>query len=216
MVELDFTLGVRSDELIGVGEGQLIETHRLVHGSRPRWNRTGGSRQGKRMATAAAGLLDMLAARRHSLFVARRSLRDLAADTDAQRYEAAIHAARMRATMEAHDVGRFPDDEDELIQTIARTTMLNAGHLLDDLDASDESILEWLRKLGRAQHWQHEAEEHRRILSDVRGHELRGNELELADFLDAIVETAAPPEHIAATEAILRGGYLEEEQRLPS
>lgn len=168
------------------------------------------------MATAAGGLLDMLAARRRSLFVARRSLRHLAADPDAQRYEAAIHAARMRATMEAHDVGRFPDDEDELIRTIARTTMLNAGHLLDELDASDDTIVEWLRKLGSPEHWQQEAEEHRRLLTDIRGHHLRGNEVELADFLDAIVATAAPPEHIAATEGLFRRNYLDEEPTLPA
>lgn len=64
---------------------------------------TGGSRDGKRWATPASALLDVFAARRSSLFVARRSLRDLARDEAAQVYEAAIHAARMRATMDAHE-----------------------------------------------------------------------------------------------------------------
>lgn len=214
MVELDFTLGIRSDELIAVGEGQLIETHRLVHGKRPPWNKTGGARQGKRMATAATSLLDLLAGRRSSLFAARRSLRDLVSDADAQSYEAAIHASRMRATMEAHHVGDFPTDQEELIGAITRMTMLNAGHLLDELDSSDDAIVEWLHKLGDPEYWRAEAAERRQMLETVRGHPLRGNEREVADVLDAIFSQAAPQEHIVATDAIFRTGYLNQTPRL--
>ena len=210
LTELDFTLGIRSDELIGVGEGQLIETHRLVHGRRPRWNKTGGSKQGKRMANAATALLDILAARRVSLFVARRNLRDLAADADAQAYEAALHASRMRATMDAHEVGQVPDDPEQLIRAISRSVMLNAGHLLDELDAADDVIVDWLHKLGDPAYWKREAAENRRRLEALRGEPLRGHEREVADILDALFSQATPPEHIAATKAIFETGYLNE------
>jgi hypothetical protein len=214
MVELDFTLGVRSDELIAVGEGQLIETHRLVHGKRPPWNKAGGARQGKRMATASSSLLDLLAARRSSLFMARRSLRDIVGDRDARSYEASIHASRMRATMDAHHVGPFPDDQEELLGAITRITMLSAGHLLDELDASDEVIVEWLHKLGNPEHWREEAAKARQMLENARGRALRGNERQIASMLDAILSQAAPPAHISATQAIFENGYLRETPRL--
>ena len=215
ITELDFTLGVRSDVLIAVGEGQLIEMHRLVHGKRPPWNKTGGSRDGKRWATSAPALLDVLAARRSSLFVARRSLRDLARDEAAQAYEAAIHAARMRATMDAHDVGHLPEDSEERVQAISRSLMLSAGHLLEDLDVSDDEIVDWLRKLGDATYWVQEAEENRRRLEEVRGQRLQANERMIAEILEALFAQAAPPEHVAATEAVFATGYLGDEPRLP-
>ena len=166
------------------------------------------------MATAAPVLLDVLAARKSSLYVARRSLRDLAADSDAQAYEAAIHASRMRATMEAHQVGRQPNDEEELIQAMTRLAMLNAGHLLDELDASDDVIVKWLHDLGDPEHWRREAVEQRRMLEELRGHPLRGKEREVADILDAIFSRAPPPEHIAATASIFNTGYLNQQPRL--
>ncbi|HEX6701353.1 MAG TPA: hypothetical protein VF101_11535 [Gaiellaceae bacterium] len=215
IVALDFTMGVRSDELIAVGEGQLIESHRLTNGRRPPWNKTGGSRTGKQWATRAPALLDILAARRSSLFVARKSLRDLASSEVALGYEAAIHAARMRATMDAHDVGRFPDDSNELTLAIRKSLMLSGGHLLDELDASDAEVVEWLRKLSDPTYWRQEAEANRHRLEEARGGTLRFNERMIADLLDAVFEEAAPPEHIAATQAIFRTDYLREEPQLP-
>jgi hypothetical protein len=214
MVELDFTLGVRSHELIAVGEGQLIETHRLVHGKRPPWNKTGGARQGRRMATPSPSLLDLLAARRSSLFMARRSLRAIAGDRDAQSYEAAIHASRMRATMDAHHVARFPENQERLMSAITRITMLSAGHLLDELDASDEVIVDWLLKLGNPDHWREEAAKARRMVEIARGRPLRDNERQVGAMLDAIFAQAAPPEHISATEAIFENDYLDETPEL--
>jgi hypothetical protein len=214
IVGLDFTLGVRSDELIAVGEGQLIETHRLVHGHRPPWNNKGGAKEGTRWAMAAPALLNVLAARRSSLFVARRSLRDLARDDAAKSYEAAIHAARMRATMVAHEVGHFPAEQDDLVRAIGRSIMLSAGHLLDEFDASDDEIIEWLRKLGDPAYWQEEARERLRMLEEVRGHPLQTNERMITDILNALFEQAAPPEHIRATEDVFATGYLYDEPQL--
>ena len=73
-------------------------------GTRPPWNRTGGSRGGKRYATPAPALLDRLAARGESLFAARRTLRSIAGDYQLRLFEATIHASRMRAMMEAHGI----------------------------------------------------------------------------------------------------------------
>ena len=79
LAEFDPTLGSTAQAIIAFGEGQLIEMHRLVHGHRPPWNKVGGSKDGKQWATAPPALLEILAARRSSLFVARKTLRELAA-----------------------------------------------------------------------------------------------------------------------------------------
>lgn len=86
---------------MGFGEGQLIETHLLVHGSKPRWNDIGGAARGRRGARVAPSYLDLLTGPQDSLLVARRSIRQLAADPEAQRHEATIHAARLHASIEA-------------------------------------------------------------------------------------------------------------------
>jgi hypothetical protein len=219
VARLDFTLGGTADNVIAVGEGQLIEMHRLVHGSWPPWNKTGGSKDGKRWATAAPALLDIFAARRSSLFVARRSLRDLATDLRARLFEATIHASRMRAVMDAHEVGRLPElllhDSEEAIRLITQSFMLRDGHIVQELDASDDEIRRWLRLLGDPEHWKREAGEQRALLEEAtRSRPLQGHEREVADYLESIILHAAPPSHIAATNDILSCGYLDDEPRL--
>jgi hypothetical protein len=214
-------LGTSANELIAAGEGQLIETHRLVVGRRPPWNKTGGSKVGARFAMAAPALLDVLAFRRDSLFVARRSLRDLARDETALGYEAAIHAARMRAVMEAHEVGilpkkgRLPGNSEEAIRIITRGLMLRDGHLLDELDASDEQIVSWLRRVGDPEYWREEAADARRLFEEFQGHDLSPADRQITDMLDTIFTEAAPPEHVRAIEEVFSTGYLNDEPRLP-
>ncbi len=41
-------------------------------------------------------------------------------------------------------------------------------------------------------------------------------ELSVMQFLDSILEDAAPPEHLAATEEIFDSGYLDEPLELPA
>ena len=64
--------------------------------------------------------------------------------------------------------------------------MLSAGHLLDELDASDAMIVEWLHKIGNPEHWRDEAAKAREMLENARGRPLRDNERQVAGMLDAI------------------------------
>jgi len=102
--KIEVTLGATAVGVIAVGEGQLIEMHRLVYGQWPPWNKAGGYTLGKRWATPAAALLEILGARRDSLFAAR-TLRMLVSDLRTRFFESTIHAARMRATMDLPDLG---------------------------------------------------------------------------------------------------------------
>lgn len=117
--------------------------------------------------------------------------------------------------MVAHEVRHFPEERDDLVRAIGRSIMLSAGHLLDELDASDDEIIEWLRKLGDPAYWQEEATERLRMLEEVRGRPLRTNERMITDILNALLEQAALPEHIRATEDVFATGYLYDEPQLP-
>jgi hypothetical protein len=59
-----------------------------------------------------------------SLFVARRTLRDLVADHQARRLEALVHAARMQALMESHQLDDYDIDPKEVTAKIERFLML--------------------------------------------------------------------------------------------
>lgn len=216
IAQLDFTLGATAREVIAVGEGQLIEMHRLVYCSRPPWNGVGGSRDGARWATAAPALLEILAARRGSLFVARRSLRDLAESLRSRFFESTIHAARMRAVMETHEVGRLLEDlpkhnSEEIFRIISRSIMLRDGHIVQELDTSDDGIKRWLELLGDPEHWVREAAELRARLEESTEEDPPpgSRDRQLTDYLDSIISQAAPPAHIAATREILSTGYLD-------
>jgi hypothetical protein len=87
------------------------------------------------------------------MFVARRSLRDLADDKQALIWEATIHAARMRAVMESHDVRGLPTTgEQDVPRRIEQLILMRMGHLVNDLSPSDGTVIEWLRRIedGRA------------------------------------------------------------------
>jgi hypothetical protein len=213
--KLDFTLGTTAKQVISGSEGQLIEMHRLATGKRPPWNGIGGAKEGKSWATAAPALLDVLAARRRSLFVARRRLRELPDDLRSRFNESTIHAARMRAMIDAHDIGEIPKERDDLVQMVTRSLMLRDGHLVEDLDVTDDTIRRWIKLLGDPETWRTEAAEQRARLEEKLDPPLAGNMKAVADFLDSILDGAAPPAHISATEWILSSGYLDEEPVLP-
>jgi hypothetical protein len=152
--ELSLTIGTSSDGIIALGEGQLIELHRKETGVRPPWNGVAGASRGRDLAIdTGTSLIPILAAARDSLFVARRSLRDLVADERALAWEATIHAARMRAVMEGHDLPDLsnPSGPDST-RRIEQLLLMRAGHLVDDLSPSDAMVMEWLRRIedGRA------------------------------------------------------------------
>jgi hypothetical protein len=62
-------------------EGLLIEAHRKKHGTKPPWNKVGGSVEGQRVVTEDAfSFVEMMAGKRDGLFKARRTIRELSAD----------------------------------------------------------------------------------------------------------------------------------------
>jgi hypothetical protein len=220
--EIDFTMGWQSKSVIAVGEGQLIETHRLVYGRHPCWNGPGGSKQGQRWATAAPALLELLSARRDSLFAARRPLRVLASDFGARLKESTIHASRMRAVMDAHEVWQLPRSgesltSEEVQERIMKSMELRMGHLVDELDISDCQIREWLAKLGDPEHWEREAATHRAMAEEAI-HNARGlgaKDRQIMDYLDSLIVEAAPTQHIMATRDLLAGDYLDHPAEVP-
>lgn len=121
---------------------------------RPPWNGMGGSGRGRDLAVdTGTSLIPILSAAHDSLFVARRSLRDLAHDERARVWEATIHAARMRAVMEAHDCRGLPSTgPQDVSRRIEQLLLMRAGHLVDDLSPSNNDVMEWLRRIedGRA------------------------------------------------------------------
>lgn len=207
---VDPTLGSVARDLIGVGEGQLIEMHRLVYGAWPAWNKTGGSRRGQRWATPATGLLDALSLRRDSLFTARRRLRAVADDLRVRVFESTIHAARMRAVMGAHSVGSPPGTPEERQEVVMKALMLRDGHIVQDLTSTDDEIRRWVALLGTDEQWAQDALEHRRRFFEAVGpRELSARDRKVVSILDEAITDAAPPIHLMATRDILDTGYLD-------
>ncbi len=161
--ELSVTLGASSDDIIKAAEGQVIELHRLERGHRPLWNDVGGAIRGQEWAVETErSLIRVLTAETDSLFVARSTVRDLAADEEAQRHEVTIHGGRIHALMAAHEVtihggriralmaaqqGGMPEDSKEVSRLILKSFMLRYGHLIDDLSVSDAQIIDRLRQI---------------------------------------------------------------------
>lgn len=208
---IDSMLGAQARDLIAVGEGQLIEMHRLVHGAKPRWNKTGGSRVGQAFATPARDLLDVLAMRRDSLFTARKPLRTVARDLQVRFFEATIHAARLRVVMEAHSVGVMPTDSAQIEEVVLQHLLFREGRIVQDLDASDDDIRRWLALLGSVEQWERDRTEQRaQFLASLGDREPTDQERALVEVLDAAVAGATADPHIRAIADILSSGYLEQ------
>jgi hypothetical protein len=190
MHEISPSLGAEASEIITLGEGQLIELHRRETGARPRWNKVGGSKHGAELAVENAhSLIPILSAARDSLFVARRSLRDLTADQRALTWEATIHCARMRAVLDAHDIHGLPTEGPNISKRIEQLLLVQAGHLVDDLSPSDADIMEWLRRIedGRANM---EVFQLREGLGSLAEEMPAGSDRHVAAMLSAIVASA--------------------------
>ncbi|HEV3002262.1 MAG TPA: hypothetical protein VGW75_16080 [Solirubrobacteraceae bacterium] len=217
--DIDATLGWQRKQVLAVGEGQLIESHRLAYGASPPWNTDPGSRLGRQWATKADALLDLLAARRESLFAARVPIRRLATDLGARFKEGVIHASRMRAVMALHEVAEMPsdqDDEETIRRKIMKSLMLRNGHLVDDLDASDDQIRHWMATLGDPAYWSNEPSSRRAQLEEAVAS--RPGEAQARDvmaFLDSIVSDVPPPGHVEATRDMLSGDYLCQPIQIP-
>jgi hypothetical protein len=190
MHEISPSLGAESSEIIALGEGQLIELHRRETGARPSWNRIGGSKYGAELAIENGhSLIPILSAARDSLFVARRSLRDLTADERARTWEATIHSARMRAVLDAHDIRGLPAETPDISKRIEQLLLVRAGHLVDDLSPSNADIMEWLRRIedGRANAEVHQLREG---LSSLTEEIPVSSDRQVAAMLSAIVDSA--------------------------
>lgn len=208
MHEISPSLGAESSEIIALGEGQLIELHRQETGARPSWNRIGGSKYGAELAVENAhSLIPILSAARDSLFVARRSLRNLAADDCALAWETTIHSARMRAVLDAHDIRGLPAETPDISKRIEQLLLVRAGHLVDDLSPSDGDIMEWLRRIedGRANA---EVYQLREGLSSLAEDMPLSNDRQVATMLSAIVDGADFSADASNVTALLAARYL--------
>lgn len=215
MQELSLTMGTSSDGIIALGEGQLIELHRKETGVRPPWNAVGGATRGRDLAVdTGTSLIPILAAARDSLFVARRSLRDLVDDERALVWEATIHAARMRAVMEAHDIRGLPSTgEQDVSRRIEQLLLMRAGHLVDDLSPSDGDVMEWLRRIedGRANLEVHAL---RGALASLAPHVALEGDHQVLALLSAVAKTADFSDDAGNVTEMFKRGYLAASPRL--
>ncbi|MFF0283602.1 hypothetical protein ACFYSW_25135 [Rhodococcus aetherivorans] len=92
-----------------IGEGQLIEGYRSLHGVRPPWNKIGGSKDGAGWARSdTAAWFDFMTGKVDGLLVSRRTIRELNDDITAEFNEAAIHMSRTGMNFHAVD-GKLDD-----------------------------------------------------------------------------------------------------------
>jgi len=119
---MDWMLGADAKGLTQIAEGQLIELHKQEYGRWPPWNGVGGSIQGSEWARPSErSVIKLLSAADESLFVARRTLRDLVEDKRALQIEALLHAARMDAQRKLHGMDfDFGNDQQENVEKIMR------------------------------------------------------------------------------------------------
>lgn len=208
MHEISPSLGAESSKIIALGEGQLIELHRQETGARPSWNQVGGSKYGAELAVENShSLIPILSAARDSLFVARRTLRDLTDDDCALAWETTIHSARMRAVLDAHDIRGLPAETSDISKRIEQLLLVRAGHLVDDLSPSDADIMEWLRRIedGRANI---EVYQLREGLSSLAEDMPPSNDRQVAAMLSAIVNSADFSADASNVTALLTARYL--------
>ena len=216
LYQLNPTLGAESAGITRVAEGQLIELHRLEYGHRPPWNNVGGSALGARWATPSGRcVIRLLSGADSSLFVARRTLRELVADHRARRMEALVHAARMRALMESHQLDDYDVDPNEVVEKIERFLMLRGGKLIDDLDSTDDQIRDWVTRLADRVAQATDREQMLHEMDDF------GSETAVAEgdheamaFIRHLLLDGTDDETAEIALEVLETGYLEEEPQL--
>jgi hypothetical protein len=69
------------------------------------------------------------------------------ADPNARRFEAAIHAGRMRVVLEAHEIRMPLPSHEDASRRVLQSFMVRSGKLVDDLTPSDAHVIEWLRRI---------------------------------------------------------------------
>ncbi len=215
---IDPLLGTEVSTVSRIAEGQLIELHKQVHGRWPAWNRVGGSVKGAEWANPSArSVIGLLSAADENLFVARRSLRALIGDRNALRYEAIVHAARMEALMERHQVDdavHLPPQE--RVEQIGRFLMLSAGKLVDDLVGLDDLIRVWVERLSDA-----DAMALRRLGSVVEMQRMAEESGNIKDqrssmFIARLLLDGSDDEDARTAAEVLTSGYLNQGPIIPS
>jgi hypothetical protein len=216
--ELAVGLGANSSDISRIAEGQLIELHRRKYRHWPPWNRVGGSVQGASWARPEdKSVLGLLSAAEESLFVARRSLRTLSGDAPAQRFEALIHTARMRALMELHDADPTTlsgMSSDQRIEEIKRVLMLGEGKLVDDLTPIDDLIRTWVGRLADASQRQGERELYLREANSLSQVIADDKDLSAIEFIASVLQAGSEDEDGRDAREVLRTGYLDDSSHI--
>jgi hypothetical protein len=109
LIQLNEELGAGVKKLTRKLEGGLIAAHKARTGSIPRWNRNAGLVPA-RTPRAEDPILATATARLDNLLQARRTIRQLAEDRVTPLFEEHLHAARIRAVMDAAFGGTLDDE----------------------------------------------------------------------------------------------------------
>lgn len=104
-------------DIAASAEGQLLVSHRATFGRFPPWNHISGSRYGTSHAGKyTPGHFSHLTCRRSSIFIARYTIREIAATATLELNELAIHAARLNAVLSL----KIPLDDRDVFAWIDR------------------------------------------------------------------------------------------------
>lgn len=214
---LDPTIGVEAKRLTHIAEGQLIELHKREYGRWPPWNDVGGAVQGSEWARPTArSVIKLLSAADQSLFVARRTLRELVEDKRALQWEALLHAVRMHALMELHEMDfAYAADRQETVEKMMRVLMLIDGKLIDDLSPADERIRAWVVRFAAVRDRSAERMEHLARLQEVSVETPHQSDRAVAGFLTGFMSLDADEYNARLAASIIEHGYLDETPKLP-
>lgn len=214
--QMDWMLGAEARGLTQVAEGQLIELHKQQHGHWPPWNGIGGSVQGSEWARPSErSVIKLLSAADESLFVARRTLRELVQDKRALQLEALLHAARMDALQQLHGMDfDFGDDRQENVEKIVRVLMLRDGKLIDDLSPSDDRIREVVTRFTDPRAAANERLKHLAQLQDVAAGTTDDRDRAVAEYLPGHMGIDADDYNARLAADIIGSGYLDEKPNL--
>jgi hypothetical protein len=213
---MDWMLGAEARALTQIAEGQLIELHKQEYGRWPPWNGVGGSIQGSEWARPnERSVIKLLSAADDSLFVARRTLRELVEDKRALQLEALLHSARMDALQKLHgmdfDLGGDPR---ERVEKMTRVLMYMDGKLIDDFAPADDRIREGVQRLSDRLGMANERMTRLAQMAELAGDTTDEQERALADYLAGYMSIDGDEYNARVATDIIDSGYLDEKPNL--